>query len=106
MKAKEPQNQIQFDQYEKTPVVLGPYTSYIWRNDPKHLAFLFSRYKFASKLLTGKKNILEVGCGDAVGTPIIAKVVKNVFATDFEPLLIEDNKRRLKDYPNIHFSLL
>lgn len=106
MKAKEPQNQVQFDQYNAEPVVLGPYTSYIWRNDPKHLAFLFSRYKFVSKMLDGKLDVLEIGCGDAMGTPIVAQTTKHLLhATDFEPLLIEDNKKRLKDHKNITFSL-
>lgn len=105
MKAKEKQNQIQFDQYNKQPVVLGPYTSYIWRYDPKHLAFLFSRYKFVSKLLSGKESVLEVGCGDAMGTPLVAQTVGRIYAIDFEPLLIADNKKRLKDYPSIAFDI-
>lgn len=104
-KAKEAQNQIQFDQYNADPVVLGPYTSYMWRNDPKHLAFLFSRYKFVSKLLAGKGKVVEIGCGDATGTPIVAQVVNSIYATDFEPLLIEDNMKRLKDHKNISFGL-
>jgi 2-polyprenyl-3-methyl-5-hydroxy-6-metoxy-1,4-benzoquinol methylase len=105
--AKEPQNQSQFDSYEKKPVVLGPYTSFMWRNDPKHLAFFLARYKFVSKLLTGKKEILEIGCGDAMGTPLVAVGADNVYSTDFEPLLIEDNKKRInEDYKNIHFSQL
>lgn len=104
-KAKEAQNQVQFDQYNADPVVLGPYTSYIWRQDPKHLSFLFSRYKFVSKMLAGKHSVLEVGCGDAMGTPVVAQTVDRIFAVDFEPLLIADNKKRLKDHPTIMFDL-
>lgn len=105
-KAKELQNQPQFDNYLDNPVILGPYTSHIWRNDPKHLSFLFSRYKFCAKLLTGKKEVLEVGCGDACGTPLVAQVVEKVNCVDWEPLLMDDNRERLKDFKNIHFSLL
>lgn len=105
-KAKELQNQIQFDSYEKDPVILGPYTSHMWRTDPKHIGFLFARYKFVSKLLTGKNRVLEIGCGDATGTPLVAQVVNHVSCTDFEPLLMEDNQRRLKHFKNIDFSVL
>lgn len=105
-KAKESQNQIQFELYEKDPVILGPYASYIWRTDPKHLGFLFARYKFVSKLLAGKKKVLEIGCGDAIGTPLVAEVVQNVYCTDFEPLLIKDNQKRLRHFKNVSFSLL
>lgn len=40
--AKEPQNQPQFDSYKKNHVTLGPFTSHIWRDDPKHIGFLVS----------------------------------------------------------------
>jgi len=105
-KAKEKANQIQFDNYSVNPGILGPYTTHIWKTDPKHLAFLFSRYKFCSKLLSGKKEVLEIGCGDACGSPIVAHAVEKVNCTDWEPLLMDDNKKRLKDFKNINFSLL
>lgn len=105
-KAKEAQNQIQFDNYEKDPVILGPYTSHMWRTDPKHIGFLFARYKFVSKMLAGKKKVLEIGCGDATGTPLVAQAVDHVYCTDFEPLLMEDNQKRLHHYKNISFSVL
>jgi cyclopropane fatty-acyl-phospholipid synthase-like methyltransferase len=105
-KAKEAQNQVQFDQYRKMPIVLGPYTSFMYRTDPKHLGFLFARYKFVSKMLQGKKNVLEVGCGDGFGAPVVASVVEKLYCTDFETLLMEDNRKRLSDYSNIEFSLL
>jgi len=104
-KAKELQNQPQFDNYRKCPVALGPYTSHIWRDDPKHLCFLLARYKFCSKLLAGKKKVLEVGCGDAFATPVVAQVVESVHCIDFEPLLYEDNRKRLKSFSNITFAV-
>lgn len=93
--AKEPQNQLQFDNYRSNGgVVLGPYTSHIWRNDPRHLSFLFARYKFCAKMLVGKKTALEVGCGDSVGTPIVLQSVEKVHGIDFEPLVLEDAEER------------
>ena len=94
-KVYEPQVQIQLDEYcEKKGVVLGPYTSHIWRDDPKHLLFLLSRYKFCSKILAGKGSVLEVGCGDSFGTAIVLQTVKKVHGIDIEPLIIEDNLKR------------
>lgn len=95
-KTKESQNQIQIDLYrQKGSVRLGPWASYIWRNDPKHLGFLLARYKFCAKMLTGKKSVLEVGCGDAIGIPVILQTVEFVHGIDFEPLVLQDAKARL-----------
>ncbi|PIS02132.1 MAG: hypothetical protein COT85_07060 [Chlamydiae bacterium CG10_big_fil_rev_8_21_14_0_10_42_34] len=93
--AKEAQNQTQFDTYNSQGgVVMGPYTSHIWRNDPRHMCFLFSRYKFCSKMFVGKKRVLEVGCGDSIGTPIVLQSVDSVHGIDFEPIVIKDAVKR------------
>lgn len=94
-KAKEPQNQVQFDEYRKSPGSLGPYTTYIWQHDPRHLGFLLARYKFCAKMLEGKEKVLEIGCGDGFGVPVVTQTVGHVHGIDFEPMLIEDNRKRL-----------
>lgn len=94
-KTKEAQK-IQFDTYqERGPVQLGPWTSHIWRTDPRHLGFLLARYKFCAKMLAGKPEVLEVGCGDAFGTMVVLQTVGSVHGIDFEPLVIEDARTRL-----------
>lgn len=106
-KAIEPQNQVHFDEFEnKGPISFGTMTSYIYRHDPKHIGFLFARYKFAAKMLWNKKEVLEVGCGDALATPIIAQSAKKVYCLDFEPLIEDINRQRLVDFPNIEFHTL
>jgi 2-polyprenyl-3-methyl-5-hydroxy-6-metoxy-1,4-benzoquinol methylase len=94
-KAKEAQNQEQFDNYDELPATLGPYTTHIWNQDPRHLGFLLSRYKFCAKMLEGKKRILEIGCGDAFGIPVMLQTVNSVHGVDWEPLLMDGNKERL-----------
>lgn len=95
-KTKEPQNQEQIDTYqERGPVQLGPWTSHIWRSDPRHLGFVLARYKFCAKMLAGKSEVLEVGCGDAFGMIVVLQTVKSVHGIDFEPMAIEDAKARL-----------
>lgn len=106
MIAKEPQNQIQLDNYfSSPPKPMGPWTSHIWRSDPRHLAFLLGRYKFVAKMLEGKGKVLEVGCGDAFGTPIVAQVAESVHGIDFEENLLKDNRAR-NERTNITFSAL
>lgn len=94
-KTKETQNQSQIEDYHTLgPATMGPWTSHIWRQDPRHMCFLLSRYKFVAKMLGGKDKVLEVGCGDAVGTPIVLQTVKAVHGIDFEPLVLNDAKER------------
>lgn len=92
------------DQFSTEKIILGPWTSYSILTDPKHLAFVLSRYKFASKMLRQKGNTLEIGCGDAIGAPILAAVSSEYLGIDVDDRLIEDNSRRLNMIPNLKFS--
>ena len=85
-------------------IELGPSASYQYRVDPKHLCFVLSRYKFCSKSLAGKARVLEVGCGDAFGTPIVAQAVTAMVGIDWDSALIEGNKRRLSFLSNCTFK--
>jgi 2-polyprenyl-3-methyl-5-hydroxy-6-metoxy-1,4-benzoquinol methylase len=73
---------------------LGLMTNQVWHDDPRRLAFLLSRYKFVSKMLSGKKLVGELGCGDAFGTRIVLQEVERVIAYDFDPVFVEDIKQR------------
>lgn len=87
---KETQYDIQFKTLEDLgPVNLGPTASHLWRNDARHLSFLLARYKFCSKILAGKKNVLEVGCGEGFGLRIVLQTVERIHGIDFDPLFIE-----------------
>lgn len=93
---REPQNQPQIDAYRAAgPAAMGPWTSHIWRSDPRHLAFMLARYKFCAKMLEGKQRVLEAGCGDAFGTRLVAQTVGCVHAVDFEPLVLDDARARM-----------
>ena len=88
-------------QFDTRELSLGPWTSFSLLNDPKHLVFTLSRYKFCAKMLEGRDSVVEVGPGDGIGLPIIAQAVKRVYAVDWDERLVEGNKRRLKDFKNI-----
>ena len=56
---------------------LGLASSYVWQNDPRRLFISLSRYKFVSKMLEGKKNVLEIG-GDSFRNRLVKQVVDNL----------------------------
>lgn len=95
------------DKIIDTPLFkLGPRASYSMLHDPKHLVFVLSRYKFCAKLLDGKHSVLEVGCGDSFGSPLVAQAVKDLFCLDRESRLIDSNQERLAGVENIEFHTM
>lgn len=88
-------------QFLTEELCVGPWTSYSILNDPKHLVFTLSRYKFCAKMLEGRDTVIEVGPGDGIGLPIIAQAVNKVIAVDWDERLVEGNRRRLRHIPNI-----
>lgn len=93
-------------QIETEEIKMGALTSYSLLNDPKHMCFVLSRYKFCAKILDEKKHILEIGCGDGFGTPIVAQGADYLLAIDITSELIESNKKRLGNLLNIEFKTL
>jgi 2-polyprenyl-3-methyl-5-hydroxy-6-metoxy-1,4-benzoquinol methylase len=73
---------------------LGLMMNQAWQDDPRRLTFTFARYKFAARMLAGCKNVLEVGCGDAFPSRIVQQEVERLTVTDFDPIFIEEAKRR------------
>ena len=45
----------------------------VWRDDPKRLLFVLSRYKFAAKMLKGRQRVLEVTDGERGGRDALAR---------------------------------
>lgn len=72
----------------------GLMSNQVWHDDPKRLAFLLARYKFVAKLLTGKKNVLEVGCADGFGSRLVRQEVESLVCVDFDPVFIADARDR------------
>lgn len=72
-------------------------------SDPKMILFMASRAKFVSKLLAGRRTVVEVGCGDAFGAPLVAQTVGSLLCTDIDEAAIRDNTERVTAFPNIAF---
>lgn len=93
---REPQYQRSLDLLKMQGLTpLGLMTNQAWQDDPKHLLFTLSRYKFVAKMLQGKQQVLEVGCADAWATRIVVQSVQKLTATDFDPVFVEDVHRRM-----------
>jgi cyclopropane fatty-acyl-phospholipid synthase-like methyltransferase len=46
-------------------------------------------------MLAGKRNVLEIGCGDAFGTRIVLQTVDAITAVDFDPVFVADANERM-----------
>lgn len=79
---------------------MGLMTSYRWRHDPKTVLFMLSRYKFVSKMLEGYPNVLEVGCGDAFGSHLVAEVVSHLKCIDLDMQMLKS----ANPHPNITYA--
>lgn len=52
-------------------VTLGSTASQQWLRDPGHLAMVLSRYRAAAALIGNATDIVELGCGEGVGSRIL-----------------------------------
>jgi hypothetical protein len=66
----------------------------LWEDDPRRLTVLLARYEFVAKMLSGRKSVAEVGCGDAFGTRIVMQSTGHVTSYDSDPLVVEATRRR------------
>ena len=106
-RAKLEYDQGLFDSYTQlAPYPVGARTSHAMRVDPRHLLFSLSRYKFCAKMLEGKERVLEAGCGDAFGAPIMLQAVRSLHCVDIEPQVIEQNMRQNEWGERLSFSCL
>src|SRR3954466_7609723 len=98
-KTVEPQYSLLLDVQKKHGIAkLGLMVNESWNQDPKRTLFTLARYKFVSRMLGGRKHVLEVGCADAFGTRIVQQAVGKVTAVDFDPLFIADVKERMNPH--------
>ncbi len=101
MTTREPQYQRTIELAESQGLTtLGLMTNQVWHDDPRHLVFTLARYKFVSKMLSGREHVLEVGCADAFGTRLVLQEVKRLTATDFDPTFVADVLKRMDALPD------
>jgi hypothetical protein len=76
---------------------LGLMTNEIWHDDPRRLGTLLSRYKFVAKMLSGRRDVGEVCCGDAFGLRAVLQEVDKVTVYNFDSLLIARIRQRFSE---------
>jgi len=69
---------------------LGLMSGFTWNSDPRRLLFVLSRYKFVAKMFQNYHNVLEIGCGDAFASRIVAQSVINLDVTDIDQRLLQN----------------
>jgi len=62
----------------------------VWREDPRRLSFILTRYKFVAKMLSGRSSVAEVGGGGAFGARIVLQESQDVTVYNYDPILIKD----------------
>jgi cyclopropane fatty-acyl-phospholipid synthase-like methyltransferase len=82
---------------------LGDHWSYNFRNDPKRLAFVLSRYKFSAKMACKKGKVLELGCSEGIGAPILAENMEGYVGVDLDRSAIDCAKNI---FPSSKFQFL
>jgi len=93
---KEPQYSFMLDIKERYGLArFGLMANESWSNDPRRTLFTLARYKFVAKMLSGRDQVLEVGCADAFGTRLVQQEVTSVTAIDFDPIFIADVQSRI-----------
>jgi len=83
---------------------LGLNSNYMWNNDPKKLFISMARYKFVSRMLEGKKNVLEIG-GEPFRSRIVKQSVKKLSVVTKENFTFKESFKNNNKKFNINFFL-
>jgi 2-polyprenyl-3-methyl-5-hydroxy-6-metoxy-1,4-benzoquinol methylase len=70
--------------FHEKQICLGKHWSYNLFHDPKRLAFDFSRYKFAARIASKNKKILELGCSEGIGGLILSEFASQYVGIDID----------------------
>jgi len=85
------------------PVVLGRYVAYWLNRSPRRALHSMSYYKFAAKMIGSSKRVLDVGCGEGLGTWLLAAECGYARGLDFDQQSIETARGNWDD-PRIAFG--
>jgi len=103
IETKEPQNQGPYQEFlELGAEKFGPWASYDWRRNPRGFLFKLARYKFVARMFSGSSRVLEGGCGDCMGIPLLLSEVGSVHAIDYEPIVINEARERYAAHKHLN----
>ncbi|HEX6713421.1 MAG TPA: class I SAM-dependent methyltransferase [Thermoleophilaceae bacterium] len=79
---------------------LGRHWAFNLVNDPKRLAFVLARYAFAARTATAGRSVLELGCSEGIGAPLLAERASSYTGVDLD----EDGIRTARaNWPEYEF---
>jgi hypothetical protein len=78
---------------------VAPTGNQISQDDPRRLSIVLARYNFVAKMLSGRTNVAELGCGDAFGTRIVQQEIERVTSYHFDPALTDEDPHRPREQP-------
>ena len=78
-------------------VTWSDHWSYNFRTDPKRLAFVLSRYKFAAAMGSKNRTVLEMGCGEGIGSTVLAETAVSYTGVDLDKEAIISAQKNLVD---------
>jgi len=70
--------------FDGPSISFGKHVSYWFYNSPRHLLYAMAHYKFAAKMIGHDKRVLDVGCGEGLGTWLLAVECGNAMGIDFD----------------------
>lgn len=95
-RTRDPVNQVVLEVRDRVGLArFGLMQNQAWHDDPRRLAFTLSRYKFVAKMLSGRGQVLEIGCGDGFCARVVKQEVAELVIVDFDPLFIEDARSHM-----------
>ncbi len=74
-------------------ITLGQHWSYNLRDDPKRLAFVLSRYKFAARMAGRGGTVLELGCSEGLGGVLLAEFASGYIGVDYDAEAVQAARR-------------
>jgi 2-polyprenyl-3-methyl-5-hydroxy-6-metoxy-1,4-benzoquinol methylase len=79
-----------------------------YMENPLGFFIRLARYKFASRFIKKTDEVIDVGCGNGLGTIFLKSFSKNVIGADIDKDLITHNKKsyNLKNLDFINFDIL
>jgi len=87
----------------KHEVLLGRYLSYHFTNTPRRVLYSLSYYKFAAKIIGSNKRVLDIGCGEGLGTWLLKTECGYAKGIDIDQDAIEIARKNWQD-PRIAFA--
>jgi len=77
-------------------ISLGPFYTFQLRKTPRRFFITLAYYKFAAKVIGTGKSVIELGCGEGLGSILTGEFAKQLLGVDFDHHAIEWAKKNFE----------